>query len=678
MYRRQLFLSGLVLLLILMPGLMASAQGSETLAIVEVDETTFPEIAVTLRYLDAQNKPVQDFTAFEVTIGEQAVPDTDINIEQVQRPIAVSLVVDLSAAMRGEGIPPKPRFKDMQSLLISLVQKLQLAAVKVSLVVFAQETRLYHPMTGDIVGVLNTINNADPERPFVPQEQGEEAAAGPYPLEEAVLEGLRQFDQVDAENPRVLFVFAAGTPEATIETETLRAALKEQSTEENPLTFAVLGFGSGEETEPPPANPALLEQLAQAGDGVWLHFHTSDVGQKPALNEAAEQLFEQAVRRVDHYLLRFQADVALAGNQLLQVRAGNAEDTEQVDIGAIPPRINVWTDSRDFQDRVELRITTEFAQSDLTKVEYLLDNRRIAEATNPPDFAYTLDVYSEAFQKNFAPGEHELVAAVTDANEQHARSSPLVVTVFAPPPPPETLMGKVEAMVADYWGLALIILGGVLALVIIVYGVRTVLARSKSTAPSALPGSSSSSGSSKSPSITHVDRYGRPVDLLSGVDPGRIRRGEDAIATYTSDDDKTQAFDDDKTQAFDDDKTQAFDAEAEEQHRFCVVVVQGQVNQETTRFDLRGKKRHYEIGRPSKDTRPEIPLANDNVSRNHAKLVMLKDGDVQLIAGNSRNGTFVGDEQKKLQEGEQVKLNPGDVFWISPALQLRLEEEKKP
>ncbi|NJN66789.1 MAG: FHA domain-containing protein [Chloroflexaceae bacterium] len=655
-----LFLSGLVFLFLLMPDMMTLAQGSETLTIVEVNNEAFPEIAVTLRYLDAQNSPVQGFKDFAVTIGEQPVTGL-AEPEPVQRPIAVSLVVDLSAAMRGDGIPPKNRFKDMQTLLTNLMGKLQLPSVQVSLVVFDQEVKRYHPMTADIVGVLNTINNADPERPFVPQEK---TAAGSYPLGEAILEGLRQFDQGDPAVPRLLFVFAAGTPEATVEDEALRTALAERSTEENPLTLVVLGFGGTEQTEnSPPANPALLEQVAQAGNGNWLHFFTTKVEEKPSLNEEAEHLFDRSVQRADHYVLKFQADTAPAGIQPLRVRAGNAEDMKEVNINVFPPRIKVWLNSTDFQDRVQLRIITEAAQSPLTQVEYLLDNHRIATATAPPDFAHTLDVYEKPFQEKFPPGQHELVAAVTDANGQHARSAPMAVTVFAPPPP-DTPIEWLSAIIDKHLGLILIVLAGVGIVVLLAVGVQFIRARKQSPALP-VPGRSRTSGSFVG---------GGPL----GINPPDFYPGDDG-PTQIRDDERTDVYDADKTAEYDADKTAEYEEEAGDQRRFRVVVVQGEasLNQRRTSFDLRGgKQRNYDIGRPSQESRPEIPLDHKIVSRNHAKLVVLKDGEVQLIAVNGTNGTFVGNEKKKLENGESANLKPGDVFWISPVLQLRLEEEK--
>jgi pSer/pThr/pTyr-binding forkhead associated (FHA) protein len=69
------------------------------------------------------------------------------------------------------------------------------------------------------------------------------------------------------------------------------------------------------------------------------------------------------------------------------------------------------------------------------------------------------------------------------------------------------------------------------------------------------------------------------------------------------------------------------------------------------------------IGRHSSH---EITLKNHRVSRDHARLVLVHDGKVQISDLGSTNGTFVRQDKRRLAPNTQEVLAPGDVFWIGP------------
>ena len=66
----------------------------------------------------------------------------------------------------------------------------------------------------------------------------------------------------------------------------------------------------------------------------------------------------------------------------------------------------------------------------------------------------------------------------------------------------------------------------------------------------------------------------------------------------------------------------------------------------------------------------DIALNSQRVSRDHAPLLLLKGGQLQLSDLGSTNGTFVGRERRRLAPNAPEPLAPGDLFWIGPEIKL--------
>jgi hypothetical protein len=671
MYRLRIAALGIVLIFAAGFAGSAFAQDSGVITILDVQyEEQFPEIEAEVRYLNSEQNPVTDFTNFTVTLGDQ--PVTDLEVLDGQGKLAMAIVADLSPQMRDQGNPYKPnRFADMRLLLQEQMLAMQSSGLHASLVIVEQEASIYYPMSEDIGGLNNIITGSVSGKPFVPQ-QADEAESGAYPLQEGVLLALEQLATMPPDMPRALVIYAAGAPEMALDSEQIEQAIADIPGHENLLSMTIIALGSAEDGmfDTQPANPAALQQLAEDIGATYFHYFAADIERESQLQTAIKSHLDIILQHAHYHVLHFRANETLSGSQELQISAGGASDTTQIEIAGIPPRVNVVVDSRLFQDEVLLSVDPEFFQNELVHAEYLLDNRRIGDSDEAPNFAYTLDVYTDAFQQNFAPGEYELVVAVRDAAGLENRSEPLVVQVVQPPAPSTNF---IDRMLGGIAGTSSFIIIAVAILGVSILGATGVMYW-RSRHMSIPPGKGGKGG--KTGKTGKTGKAGR-----SGYPP---------LPAMTEDDEPTGEFDeemtlpvntqdDEATQIYDDELTQPMDRNGDAvEHRFRVVVESG-ISHSTEPFDLSGKGgNHYFIGRPSRDINnsPQIALPHPNVSREHAKLVVLADGRVELIAGNSENGTFIGEEKRRVESKASEILNPGDVFWISPAVKLRLEEKE--
>lgn len=649
--------SGCVALLLALIIVPVVAQEPTTLTILDVVyEDQFPDVEVQLRYLDHQQQPIPNVTNFEVFVGNQLVT-SPVTVTTERGPMAVAIVADLSAQMRDKGMPHKRnRFVDMQSLLQEQMLALQLPKLRASLVTFTDQATLYYPLSADLGGLRNIINGSVPAYPFAPQEEAAEGAA--YPLEEAIITALEQLEQEAPEVPRALFVFAAGDPDTALDLERIEQTLA--SSRSSAMHVMVVAFGSDQEGTftTKAANPGVLEQLAAVTGGRYVHYFATDVDQAIQLQTEVKTQFEQILQVADYYSLRFRADPTLVGMQDVRVRVGSATDTHTINLAAVPPRVSVVVNSRDFQGKVRMTVRTDFVQSELAHVEYLLNNYRIGQSEKAPDFAYEIDSYGKEFQELFPPGTYELVAAARDVQGLESRSEPLVVEVFAPPVP-DSPLAWVMAFITGSGGIILLALVTVLAVVVgVVYGMQ----RQQNV-----------------PRISKQFPTNRQPTRSRSVKVSEKVFGDDE-PTNEVDNDLTTTFNPEElTQVYNpDDLTAQFDPTAVPERIFRVVVERGLDPEAKKEFYLRSNgAMHYFIGRPSTDNtkQPDIVLPNKHVSREHARLVMLADGGVELVAGHNTNGTFFGEEKIRMAPDEKRVLKSGDVFWISPAVKLRLEEE---
>jgi hypothetical protein len=102
--------------------------------------------------------------------------------------------------------------------------------------------------------------------------------------------------------------------------------------------------------------------------------------------------------------------------------------------------------------------------------------------------------------------------------------------------------------------------------------------------------------------------------------------------------------------------------------RWVVTVINGDY---AGQLELNLAQVRYRIGRATADHRPDLALHNPRVSREHAEIVLDRDGPL-LIAGSAAHGTYVGAQRAALVPGEQHRLQSGEQIWLSPDVELRI------
>ncbi len=620
------------------------AQPVAVVRIVEVDNSQFPTIDVTVSYNSEQGQQISPAPSFTVQIDDVAVEVAEVRTRQL--PVAVSVVVDLSARMSDRGAPFQSRFVMMQQLADELIDRLTIDldpqrdddGLRASLTVMNQTVTVAHELTYDLGAVGNTINNSNPQVRFTAEELDTTAADAPYPLAEALQSGLDELQKADANQPQVLVLFAAGDPTQPLDTTQLRQSFAEARNAKRPIQLLVFSFGSDQtgSFEKFPADPNGLQQLVEELGGTFVPLGNQLADEQT--RRVIDEQFAAILQRAEHYVLRVTANNVPSGLALLRVTDGSSEDSSQLDISKVPPRFNVVVDSRNFQDRVQITISTEFQQAPITQVEYLLGNRSLAPTLEQgPDFKLELNAYDPAFQQRFPPGEYELTAAARDANGNESRSEqPIIVTVFAPPTP----QGPLEELQRSWW--LLLVAVGVVAL----GAVGFVLVRQRRS--NAIPAPSSSPLGDDDP----TRKYNAEDPTMRYAEPD-----SDATARYSSDDEEKTA--------------RYVSTVAQPEVRWFVEIIEGD---ETNRIELDPAIRHYDIGRETQRRKPLIALKNSKVSRDHAKLELFHNG-LDLIPNETENGTFLGDgdSKKELEPHKPVALQSGDVFWLSPLVKVRVE-----
>jgi hypothetical protein len=609
------------------------------IAAIETDQ--FPTLQLAVNATDVQGSSLAATPDFSVQINGN--PVTPVEVTSTRRPVAVALVSDLSTRMSDQGTGYSRRFDDMLPRIKELSDQLRSSGSFASLVTFDTQVRVAHPLTYDLGAVSNTLNRGNSELIF-------EAATGPggaYPLIEALSTGLDQLESADPTSPLALVLFAAGEPDRP-EITALRQRIATWRAEGRPLRLLVIGFGSdrpGEFAEYP-AGPASLRLLADELGGSFI-----EVGVQPLNEQTRREVDAQfaAIRRLaDQYTLSFSASEVASGVATITVNANGASDSVEFNPGAIPPRFSVVVDSRSFQDQVRLSINTTFRQATIERVEYFLSDLPLATVTQGPEFVYRFDAYDAGFQQQFPPGEYELSAAAFDANDNQSRSSITIpVTVFAAPPPPPLL-----EQLASYWWVGLIIaaLGG-----IAIYGFvrpRTSMAGTRPTktaTPVNIP-------PSEEPTVEH-GALGSETKEFQAAAP-------DATVLYRPPSGATTEF-----------QPSRGVPTTRLEPRWFVEVVECDIDR-GQRFELKSEARNVNIGRDNPpDHPPEILMHNSLISKgSHARLSLLQHG-VELVAGESRNGTFVGDDKREIKPHSSCILKNNDVFWLSRGVKLRVIQE---
>jgi len=364
------------------------------------------------------------------------------------------------------------------------------------------------------------------------------------------------------------------------------------------------------------------------------------------------------------------ARILPAGTNSLTIEAGGSSIETTVDIPAIAPEFLVQASTNVWENEVTLQIMPEIQQSPIVRVEYLLNNTVLGEATNADDnFAYTFLATERSFLALFPPGQHTLTAAAFDDRGQQSRSKQELTVVVAEPP------FDPLSVVSEYWWA----LAGAVVLIISLIGFSFY---QRNTA----------SGTNRTSTDTFKSRQGKvsqPVRSTSDEEitkrydratPAAAPVGAQTHLTLPLDDDATARLNKDalRTQvlADEDEKTTRYSATQSDlyQLRWRVIILEGA---EPMTLDLPTSQRHFDIGRPSRgQVQPHIAIDNKMVSRAHATLQVLRDG-LELTVLETENGTFVGEERRPVEPKDSpISLASGDVFWLSPRVKVRVESEK--
>lgn len=625
--------------------LAAQSSGTPSLHIAGLDTSQFPTIQLAVNLSDTSGNPLPTPSEFTVTINGN--PVDSVSVIPAQRQVAVVMVSDLSVRMGDRGTGFSSRFDDMLPRIKALTDQIRTDGHYASLITFDRDVQVPHPLTYDLGAVSNTLNRGNSALIFEPGV----SSADSYLLTEALLAGIDQFADADPTAPQALVLFAAGEP-TPVELQTLRERLSALREAGRPVRLLVLGFGSDkpDEFNEFPAGPESLRQLAEDLAGTFI-----GVGIEP-LDEATRREIDAqflAIRNLaNQYNLTFTTDAVPSGEATITVSAAGATDSIRFDPGAIPPRFDVIVDTRSFQGEVQITTRTAFKQADLERVEYFLSDLPLDTVTSGPDFALRLNVYESAFQQQFPPGEYVLSAAAFDTNGNQSRSTNTIpITVFPPPPDRPTTDVIIETIQRYWWvGLIIVALAG-LAL----FGFINRSKPSQGAAYQRKPKTESASlVSSDAPTVEH--------DSSANL-TGLHRPPPDATMEYPNPPpDVTIEY---KPIGV---PTKRFDK------RWFVEVIEGD-NDKGKRFEL-NEGRYFSIGRinPTGHS-PEFVMENPLITKGiHARLSLLHDG-IELLAGKSTNGTFIGNEKNELLPNNHHILKDNDIFWLSRGVKLRVVQE---
>lgn len=646
----------LVLLLCAGPAARAAAQSPPHLRIARVEPVQGSLVELTVDYATARDEPAE-LPALRVTIGDRELPVVATRSERL--PVEVLVVTDLSARMSDRSAF-STRFEQMTPLVKNFVNQLQAGPNIAGLVVFSETVQLVHKLAPDLQAIVNTLDRGNQALLFEPAPLASGDEGAPYALGEAGQLAVAQLVAGSGEaHPKALVIFAAGGQLAPAAVALLRDELARARAEQISIRVVVFGFGSSASGsfERFPAGSEQLQSLAETLDGNF--FDLGDELFSVATRQRIEAEFAAITARGTHTVLTVDLAGAPAGAGLVRVATADASAEAPLDVPVGPPQFVVQAPTR-WEGPLVLSITPQSEQAPIVRVEYRLDNYRLGEATSRADgFALSLDAASPAFQRDYGPGPHTLTAVAFDAaGAQSEAQAPLEITVAEPPAAGLGALG--EPLSAPIWWLL-----AALATLVVVGGTLFMLRRS-----GAVRGGKSSTdvystaASPPPPQEEPTTRYGKPA-------------APDISTVLAEDDRKTRPLDEGEVPSPNDldEKTTRLDLlSAAPSKRWYVELLLGV---EPQRFELRADQRHYDLGRPARGHNPHIAITSPIISRFHAKLERFRDR-FELIALETENGTFVGEECRRMEPDERVDLKDGDVFWLSQRVKLRLMSEPRP
>lgn len=666
---RLIHKTALLLLALLVFGQsIASAQQQDTIKIVDIDKSKFPELTVTVSYVPGQIGQANKEPTFSANVENS--PFEINNVTELSKPIAAVMVTDLSARMSDQGTAYATRFENMQPFardFISQLQGIPTPGTLGSLIAFNDTAKLAQGLTSDLQAINNTLNRANQEFIFEPKSLDSAEPGSPYPLGEALDLAIKELENAPEELPRVLVVFASGDLTQQVDTQAFVQAFNRGREAKSPISLVIFGFGSDQEGEFKrfAAQPKALKSLSDLVGGSFIQIQGDliDATTKQQVNE----LFAALIKRNIHYQLHLTSDSIPSGESTLTISANGSSDSRVEDFQDVPPRFFVVSDTRSFQDQVRLTIQTQVKQQPIKEVEYFIDNISLgAPVSNAPYFELMVDAFDKEFQQRFPPGEHVLSAAARDENGNESRSEVELNIVVLEPTTPQW-----RRTLEEYWWLAVTIL--IIVIVLGIFGI-VALMRQKPSLPAAPAQAGFAQPGYNVPNPAnqgygYPDQFGSSEDHTSHYSPE-----EDQPTALVSPDEMPLMNSGDSTLIYEqEDKTQIYDPGASDQPQIRWRLHIHNDKQPPITVELSHKQRHYDIGRVMQHGRQaHIAIDNRLVSQTHAKLELMLN-DLYLIAENSRNGTFFGEDQQPLAHDQRIQLTSGDVFWVSPVVKIITE-----
>lgn len=404
----------------------AAAQpgASPLLRVTSVDGQQCPNFAVAFRYSDEQQTPVNNLQPEEVTVS--AVPNgpsLPITLSRSQdTPVAVAIVVDVSAVMGQEMLLQRTRFKNMLERVTDLIRRLYaVEKQETSLITFADSVEVPEAKALQLRYITNALSRA--ERAIPAQTEPETS----YLLSEAIRRGLEQLENAPPEYARALFVFAAGEPGGQLDMNSIGELLTRMAG--NPASITVVGL-----------SPELEAQTAALGANYY-PFNAQDLDQLDVERRAIDQRFSELTTRSSSYVAQFNAATLPPGAQQLRLTVRDTPAEVNLQVCPVPPRIELATPAALPERKLQLGARPIFAQTPIVSVTYYLDGREIGAAGPAENFRLDFDPFAPAHQGFFEPErEYTLTASAIDQAGTSSRPEDTATLPVTMPAHPLTLL----------------------------------------------------------------------------------------------------------------------------------------------------------------------------------------------------------------------------------------------
>jgi len=252
----QLLSSMLILQTLILTVIPAKAQAGIRLNIDAINNDLFPQIELNLSISDAQGFPVKGLTEENFSITEDSQPVSDIVVipaQNVQQPLAFTLVIDTSGSMGGSSTPtPLQNAVQAAKAFINTLSSQD----QVALVAFADQVTLVQDLTTDrtlvrnaldtlkpngntalydaVVQAVDILKNRSERRVIVLLTDGVDSGIGQFTFDDAVNEAARWavpvypigFGSVDKSELEKFAFLTGGAAQIQPDSSTLQAAFQ--------------------------------------------------------------------------------------------------------------------------------------------------------------------------------------------------------------------------------------------------------------------------------------------------------------------------------------------------------------------------------------------------------------------------------------------------------------------